>query len=1056
MLISNAAIDRRSTVFALMLIIIIVGIYSYLVLPRESTPDITIPVVLVVTPYEGVSSSDIESLITHPIERKLKGLKDVEEIRSVSAEGSSMITIEFVPDIDIDNALQRVRDKVDQAKGDLPNDLENDPSILEINLSEFPILMVAISGHADETVLKKVGEELEDRIEEISGVLDVVLTGGRERQIRVEFDPDRLYAYRISLAEVIRSIQQENVNIPGGSIDIGQGKYLLRIPGEFTDPAEIDNLVLTERNGRVIYFKDVARIVDAYEDRSSMARLNGAQSVSLAIKKRTGANIIEVADQVFALLEQAEPQVPPGIDLAVTFNQSKDIRRMVSELENNIITGLILVVSVLFLFLGLRNSFFVALAIPFSMLLSFAVLQLMGITLNMVVLFSLILALGMLVDNAIVIVENVYRHMQEGASSIQAAKKAVAEVGWPVISSTLTTLCAFFPMTFWPGIMGEFMKYLPQTLIVTLTASLFVALVINPTICGHFMSLDKKQKPVEGKPSRIIELYRRTLEFALAHRLLVVCSSFVLLFGIIGTYSVLGHGVELFPDIEPNRAFVEIKAPEGTSLDASNQLALRVEEIARPEQDIRFAISEVGTSSSDQGGGGDSVQSNLSKISLDFLERDERKDDARTVLDRIRSAVAFFPGAEFKVEKQEEGPPTGPPVSVEISGEKIQVLERVVAQARELIKDVPGLVDLKDDFAKAKPEIRIDVDREKASLLKLSTAEISEMVKAAISGTKLGVYREGEDEYDIVARLPEQRRTSVADIENLLIPAQDGSPVPLSTVADIKLSTGFGSIRHIDQKRVVTVTADTFGRNSNEVLLEVQQRLTALELPSGYQVGYSGEQEEQQKASAFLSKAFVGAILLIMLVLITQFNSLLQTLIVMTSVLLSLTGVFLGLMLTATPFGIIMTGIGVISLAGVVVNNAIVLIDYINQLVKEGMELNAALIRAGIVRFRPVLLTAATTILGLLPMAVGISFDFKTLAWEIGGESADWWGPMAVAVIFGLAFATLLTLVVVPVLYSLAESARGFSWQEKRGKFSLTSLGNSVRNSISFWGIAKR
>ena len=1024
MLISNAAIDRRSTVFALMLIILIVGTYSYLVLPRESSPDITVPYVLVVTAYEGVTPDDIESLITYPIERKLKGLKDVEEITSVSAEGSSMITIEFAPEVNIDNALQWVRDKVDQAKGDLPNDLENDPSVLEINLSEFPILMIAISGDVDEEVLKAVGEKLEDRIEEISGVLDVVLTGGRERQIRVEFDPDRLYAYRISLSEIVRAIRQENVNIPGGSIDIGQGKYLLRIPGEFSDPDEIDNIVLLEREGQVIYFKDVARIVDSFEDRVSYARLNGSQSVSLAIKKRTGANIIEVADRVFALLNSAGELVPEGIDLSVTFNQSKDIRRMVSELENNIITALILVVLVLFMFLGFRNSIFVAIAIPFSMLLSFSLLQVLGITLNMVVLFSLILALGMLVDNAIVIVENIYRHMQEGFSARDAAKKAASEVGWPVISSTATTLCAFFPMTFWPGIMGEFMRFLPLTLIITLTASLFVALVINPTVCGHFMSLPNKNKRQNRKqaPSKIIKAYELSLVYALKHRLLVVLASFFLLIGIGATYGVLGHGIELFPDIEPNNAFVEIKAPEGANLAASNALSKRVESVVDGEMDIRHVVAEIGVSGTDRGGG--SPQSNLTKISLEFIDRTERSEDSRHVLDRIRSALLPISGAEFKVEKQEEGPPTGPPVSVEISGNEIDILDRLVVDARQRIKDVPGLVDLKDDFSKAKPEIRIDVDREKASLLNLSTAEISEMVKAAISGTKLGVYREGEDEYDIVARMPENRRTSVADINNLLIPSVDGSPVPLSTVARVELGVGFGSIRHIDQKRVVTISAETFGRNSNEVLLEVQNRLSSMYLPAGYQVNYSGEQEEQQKASAFLLKAFIGAILLITLVLITQFNSLLQTLIVMTSVLLSLTGVFLGLMITSTPFGIIMTGIGVISLAGVVVNNAIVLIDYINQLVAEGMELNTALIRAGTVRFRPVMLTAATTILGLLPMAIGISFDFKTFHWIIGGESADWWGPMAVAVIFGLAFATLLTLVVVPVLYSLAESAR--------------------------------
>jgi len=1023
MLISNAAIDRRSTVFALMLIIVVVGIYSYIVLPRESAPDITVPYVLVVTSYEGVASEDIENLITRPLERKLKGLKDVEKMRSVSAEGSSMITIEFIPDVNIDTALQWVREKVDQAKGDLPTDLEDDPSVLEINLSEFPILMVAISGSADETLLKGVGEELSDRIEEIPGVLDVVMSGGREREIRVEFDPDRMAAYKIPLTEVIAAVQQENVNIPGGSIDIGQGKYLLRIPGEFTDPSQIDNLVLMVRDGRPIYFKDVTTVYDTFEDRVSRARLDGHESVTLAIKKRTGQNIIAVADQVFALLEYAEPLLPPGVELAVTFNQSKDIRRMVSELENNIITGLILVVLVLFMFLGLRNSLFVALAIPFSMLMSFAVLHVAGITLNMVVLFSLMLALGMLVDNAIVIVENVYRHMQEGLGSIPAAKAAVAEVGWPVVSSTLTTLCAFYPMTFWPGIMGEFMKFLPLTLIVTLVASLFVALVINPTVCAHFMSLDKKWVSLsDARETMILRLYRSTLEFALNHRGLVVAGSFALLIGIIVAYAALGHGIELFPDIEPNRAIVEIKAPEGTSLEASDQLTRKIETLAIGEPDLRYVISEVGTSSGDGMGGGGSAQSNFSKLSLDFIEREDRKEHANDVLARLRQALVPISGAEIKVEKQKEGPPTGPPVSIEVSGEKITVLEALLVEIKRLIKDVPGLVDLKDDFSKAKPEVRVLVDREKSTLLGLSTAEISSTVKAAISGTKLGVYREGKDEYDIMARMPEERRQSISDIENLLIPSVGGAPIPLSTVAQVEIGFGFGAIRHIDQKRVVSITANTYGRNSNEVLLEVQQRLENLKVPAGYSIGYSGEQEEQQKAEVFLSKAFVGAIFLIMLVLVTQFNSLLQTLIVMTSVILSLTGVFLGLMITATPFGIIMTGIGVISLAGVVVNNAIVLIDYINQLQKGGMPVHEALVKAGIVRFRPVMLTAATTILGLLPMAIGVSFNFHTLSWDIGGESADWWGPMAVAVIFGLAVATLLTLVVVPVLYSLASS----------------------------------
>ncbi|MFO7811707.1 MAG: efflux RND transporter permease subunit [Pelovirga sp.] len=1030
MLITDASVNRRSTIFSLMLIIIVAGVYSYLALPRESTPDVTVPNVLVVTPYEGVAPVDVESLITHPIERKLKGLKDVDNIRSVSAEGSSMIIIEFMPDVDIDLALQWVRDKVDQAKGDLPKNLENDPVVQEINLSEFPILMVSVAGIADETVLKKVGEDLQDWIQTIPGVLDVVLSGGREREIRVEFDPDRMFAYEISLAEVIRAVGRENVNIPGGSIDIGEAKYLLRIPGEFTDPNEIDNLVLTKRDGNIIYFKDVADVVDAFEDRSSYSRLNGDQSVTLAIKKRTGANIIDVADRVFVLLAEAESMLPPGVELAVTFNQSEDIRNMVRDLENNIITGLILVVSVLFLFLGFRNSFFVGLAIPFTMLIAFAVLYLLDITLNMVVLFSLILALGMLVDNAIVIVENIYRHMQSGTSGEQASKIAVSEVGWPVISSTVTTLCAFFPLMFWPGIMGEFMAFLPKTLIITLLASLFVALVINPTICAHIMTVPTDRRLEDKKLPLILKAYAWSLEFALRHRMLVVLSSLLMLVGITTLYIMFDHGVELFPDTEPNRAFVEIEAPVGTNLDTSDLLARTVEAIALAEPDINFVITDVGTTSSDVGGGG-SVLSNLSKVSLEFVDRHDRKDLATDVLDRIRQAVAPIPGAHFIVDQQEQGPPTGPPVNIEVSGEDIDVIEGLVKEIYQRIESVPGLVDLQDDLTRAQPEIRIMVDREKASLLQLSTSEISEMAKAAISGTKLGVFREGEDEYDIVARFPPARRQHLADIENLLIPAETGVPIPLSTVAHVETGVGYGSIRHLDLNRVATLSAETYGRNSNEVLMEIQERLADLRLPNGYLITYSGEQEEQDKATSFLSKAFIGAVLLIMLVLVTQFNSLLQALIVMSTVILSLTGVFLGLLITAKPFGIIMTGIGAISLAGVVVNNAIVLIDYTNQLMRSGMDSFAAIMRAGMVRFRPVLLTAATTILGLLPMALGVSFDFHSFAWEIGGESSEWWGPMAVTVIFGLAFATVLTLIVVPVLYSLADSLRDRFWSTK-------------------------
>ena len=1018
MLITDAAISRRSTVFALMIIIFIAGLYSYATLPRESNPDITIPVIMVQTTYEGAASEDVENLITLPLERKLRGVKDVKEIRSVSAEGSSMIEVEFDADIDIDDALQRVRDKVDQAEGDLPGDLEDDPAILEINLSEWPVVMVAVSGEVSERVLKKVAEDLEDRLEEIPGVLEVDVVGAREREIRVEFDPDRMAAYRLSFTEILNLVQKENVNVPGGSIDLGKGKYMLRIPGEFTDPAEIDNLVLVARDGRPIYLKDVAIIRDTFEDAISYARINGRSSVTLSIKKRTGENIIEVADQVFALLENARPKLPPSVEFTVTLNESKDIRRMVKELENSILTGLVLVLTVLFLFLGFRSSLFVALAIPFSMLISFAVLQAFGITLNMVVLFSLILALGMLVDNAIVIVENIYRHLEEGKGRVEAAKTAASEVGWPIIASTVTTLCAFGPMLFWPDIMGEFMKFLPITLIVVLSASLFVALVINPVICSSYLRVGKRKDGGRGEETLIIRIYRSALEFALGHRAAVVFLAFAMLIGTVFVYVLSDPETELFPNTDPNRAIVSIKAPQGTNLDTSDALAHEVESIVAEERDLKYVTGEVGVSS----GWGSASESRLAKVSVEFVEKEERRESSRAVVDRIRDSLRGLSGADIKVEKERMGPPVEAPVVIKIRGEDVKVLEDLVETIKDSMADVPGLVDVEDDLSRAKPEITIHVDREKASLLGLSTIEISNTVKAAVNGWKIGDYREGEDEYDIVARLPERSRKTLVQVESLLIPTITGDPVPLSSVASLKMGTGFGAIRHLDQKRLIRIKGYTTDRSSLDIVQDIQSRLRGLDLPSGYSISFGGDYEEQIKSSAFLSKAFLVAVFLIFLVLLTQFNSLAQSLIVISSVVLSLMGVFLGLLITGMPFGVIMTGIGIISLAGVVVNNAIVLIDYINLLRKRGLELTEALVQAGTVRFRPVMLTAITTILGLTPMALGISFDFRSFSLQVGGESAQWWGPMAVAVIFGLAVATLLTLLVVPVLYSLSET----------------------------------
>jgi multidrug efflux pump subunit AcrB len=683
--------------------------------------------------------------------------------------------------------------------------------------------------------------------------------------------------------------------------------------------------------------------------------------------------------------------------------------------------------AVIFVFIGGQSAIFVALAIPYSMFITFSLLTGFNVTLNMVVLFSLILALGMLVDNGIVIVENIYRHMQQGESRQEAARAATDQVAWPVITSTLTTLGAFSPMLFWPGIMGEFMGYLPQTLIMALSASLFVALVINPVLSARYQKV-KIKKP-SGNPKStepiIKRVYLYILKWFLRHRWVVLVCAPVLFVSAILSFVIFGKGTEFFPETEPRRAYVNIKAPEGTNLDSSDKLVNRIEKIVSEYEDIRYVISNIGSIGGDpfsQGGTG----THISRVVLDFKDfHDRSRPSSEIIKDVRRKILKTIHGAEVQVEKEEEGPPTGPPVNIEVSGDDIHVLGALAARVREEIKDIPGLVDLKDNFVKGKPEIRVRVDKEKAALMGLDTYTIAYTVKAAIKGVKAGVYREGKDEYDIIARLPERDRKSIEGLKRITVSGSRGEPIPLTSLARVSLGSGIGAIMRLDQKRVVTISGDVSGRLANDIIRDIDARLAQrIDWPKGYAYRFTGEQEEQAKAQAFLSKAFFACIAIIMLILLTQFNSFITPLIILVSVLLSMIGVFFGLLITGTAFGIIMTGIGVISLAGVVVNNAIVLIDYINQLIDRGISSTEALIRAGSVRFRPVMLTAITTILGLFPMATGISFDFRKLAFDIGGESSQWWGPMAVAVIFGLGFATLLTLIVVPVLCSLAHSLR--------------------------------
>jgi multidrug efflux pump subunit AcrB len=1100
MKITDVSVDNRTSIFILVAIITLIGLSAYSSLPRESSPDISIPLVIVSTPYFGVSPEDIESLITQPIEKEINAIAEVKKITSASYEGYSLIQVEFESGYDIDEALQKVREKVDKAESELPEDVEK-PSILEINFSEFPIMTYNISGPFGLVKLKDIADDIKDEIENINGVLEVKVAGGLEREVKIDVDLNKLLHYNIRFDDIIAAIQDENRTIPGGSIDLSTSSFLVRVPGEFSNPYLIEDLVVRMNEGRPVYVKDVANVVYGFKDRTSYARINQVESVSLNISKRVGANIINIADEVKDVIAKYQEELPDDINFSLTVDQSKDIKQSVKNLENNIFSGLVLVLLVLLFFLGLRNAFFVAIAIPLSMLISFAILSALGYTLNFIVLFSLILALGMLVDNAIVIIENIYKFLEEGVTLIEAAKKGAAEVAWPITTSTLTTVLAFFPMLFWPGVVGDFMKYLPITVIITLSSSLFVALVINPVFASKYMKLEHPgiDKPetllqkivsplnklthffVDTMLPKTLAVYEKFLVSAIGNernkdqkinkrnwmgllgtfllilltvaganipqipnvvvfivsvilgvgllylftnsRLKVISSTVLLLIMIILVYREFDHGVEFFPSIEPPRVYINIESPTGTNIDMSNKIAKMMEKKLLPYADVEIKefLTNVGSSNNPFDGG--TSTPNKSVITVQYIDYEERTRSSLETTEEIRKALLDIPGAEIEIAKEEAGPPVGAPINIEIIGDDFEVLGSLAEDVRKKIEDLPGVVDLKDDYDAGRPEVRVDINRERASLFHANTTIIANAVRTAINGIEASKYRINEDEYDITVRLKEDQRNNVEALKNLRISYQDKKgqvrSIPLSSVAEVETSTGPGAIRRKDLKRMVTITGNvTEGSNANDVLNTVKAELAGYQLPPDYKIEYTGQNEEQKKAEEFLSNAFMIAFLSIFLVMVIQFNSLSQPLIIMAAVSISLIGVFIGLITFAMPFGIIMTGIGIISLAGVVVNNNIVLIDYINILRKRGLSAREAAIRAGLRRFRPVTLTAITTILGLIPLTFGFGFDLYSFSFESGGTDAAFWRSMGVAVIFGLMFGTVLTLIIVPVIYA--------------------------------------
>ncbi|GAB4375937.1 MAG: efflux RND transporter permease subunit [Calditrichia bacterium] len=1043
MKISNWSLNHKTAIFVLLFIVTVAGIVSYTNLPVESFPQIKQPVVYVAVPYLGVSPADMETLVAQPIENKLKEISKIKKMTSTSQEGFTNVIVEFESDMDIDEAVRKVREKVDQAKPELPADIE-EPFIQEINFENIPIMLVSIVGEQSLVRLKKIAEDLQDKFEQIPGVLDVNISGGLEREVKVNLNPSRLRYYSIGVNDVIAAIQQENTTIPGGALESGNLKYTVRIPGEFNSINELQNVVVKTINGYPIYVRDLADVEFGYKEQESYSRLDNQPSVTLSIQKRSGENIIRISDAVKEILKSEKEKFPAKTDYIILVDQSKEIRSMVNDLENNIIAGLLLVVLVLYFFMGVRNGLLVGIAIPLSMLLSFIVLSMIGYTLNMIVLFSLILALGMLVDNAIVIVENIYRHHQEGKSLLKSAREATGEVGMAVAASTVTTVFAFGPMIFWPGIVGEFMKYLPITLIITLSSSLFVALVFNPVVSSSFIKLNQKMSRLPGDRllQRLIGQYETTLHWVLNHRKTTLALTFAAYIGIFIVYGFLNHGVEFFPDLEPSQAWIKVEAPLGTRLETSDQILRKIEKRIQNTPDMEHFVTEVGGATDEFSFGAGGGALHKSRITIDFKDRHLRTQNSFVTLEQVKRKVEGIPGAQIDVTKPQEGPPTGSAVEIQIKGENFAILEQISKQIQKTIRTVPGLTELKDNYETGRPELRIRINREKAALLGLNTAQVASTIRTAVNGSEASEYRVGQDEYDITVRFSKDYRKSYSDLLNLTI-FHEGQHIPLANFATVDFSTGLSTINHVDGDRVITITADAFGRSSAEVLAEVKERLSDFAVPEGYSLIYAGQDTEQAAASEFLTRAFFIAILLIFFVLVIEFNSVTLPFVIMISVLLSFFGVFFGLMVTFKPFGIVMTGIGIISLAGVVVNNAIVLIDYIQQLRARGMDKIEAIIQGSKTRLRPVILTAVTTILGLIPLTAGINIDFIGLFKgdfskfvQFGVESSQWWGNMGVAVIFGLFFATALTLIVVPVLYYILSDAvevflQKLGWQKE-------------------------
>ncbi len=1054
------ALKNRVSVIVLAVLLFITGLVSFTGMRRESFPEIKIPYIYVTTVYPGANPPEIENLITQKIEDKLDGIDGVKQITSSSNESYSNIFLEFDPSVDVEDALRRVKDKVDQAKGDLPADAE-DPITQELNFSSFPIVNIALYADYDFERLEVLADNLKDRMAKIPGVLEAEVKGKQDKEIAVDVDPALLRQYGISLYDISQVITKAHTNIPGGTMKASGFRFSLKVTGELTDPDEFKELVVRSVDNRMIRIKDVAKVAFTYtRDRQSISRTNGKPSLTITVAKRTGEDIVRIVEETKKILAEEKNNWPAGTYYRITYDMSKNIKQMVDELQNHLLMGIFLVLLVLSFFLGVRNSIFISTAIPFSMAMGFIVLSYMGVTLNMVVLFTLVMVLGMLVDDGIVVVENIYRHMQMGKDRLQAALDGTREVMIPVFTATLTTVAAFVPVLWMPGIMGEFLKYLPITVAITLSGSLFVAFIFNPVFASLTMT-NKNARDGEGINAgwfeKFKDVYRRTLKAMLHHPWLLAlfCIAFVVS-GIVA-YGKFGPGVVFFPIVEPDVASVQIEGPLSQDIAITDAAIKIPENVVLAMPPAVASVKSVGTiigSGVSSRSSGSQAESNKGYLQIVFDDYETRNISSYKTMAWLEDTLpGLVPGWKLQVIKQQMGPPTGKPVELEVSGDDYQQLSILADSLKQRLLNVPGLTNVSHDYDPARPEIRITVDREQAKRFGLSTMDVASGVRGAIYGNEAAKYRVGKNEYKIMVRLAPEFREKLDGLNEIII-SKEGKEAPLSSVATFTQGANIASIKHVDGKRTIQVTAELAPGQKDErgpkalAMAEVKN----IQPPAGYSIRPGSGTRMQAQSQAFIMKAFFIAMGLVFLTMVFQFNSLFQPFLILIGIFISLGGVFWGLLITnkfsdlinfitggaarlnEVTFAILMSGVGIIALAGVVAKNGIVLIDFMNRLRKNGRPLKEAVIEGGATRLRPVLLTAITAMIGLLPIATGVGIDFLHLGIVTRSATTMWWAPMAWAIFWGLLFNTLLVLVVTPTFYYTWENWREKSRAKKESK----------------------